>query len=140
MLDRLLVIDFNPEVHAELRRRNIACVYGDVSHMETLRHADIDDGALIVPTHPDTVLEGTDNLQLLRKSRRLCLRAKVIVTAGRTASALELCEAGADYVFVPRLQSAARMATILAKRLEQGFQDLREEQIAHLRQHKEVLQ
>jgi Kef-type K+ transport system membrane component KefB len=140
VLDRLLVIDFNPEVHAELRRRNIACVYGDISHMETLRHADIEDAALVVSTVPDTVLKGTDNLELLRKSRRLCSRAKVIVTAGRTASALELYEAGADYVFMPRLQSSGQMAAILAKGLEQGFDHLREEQIAHLRQRKEVLQ
>jgi len=140
VLDRLLVIDFNPEVHAELKRRNIACVYGDISHMETLRHADIDDAALIVSTVPDTVLKGTDNLELLRKSRRLCPRAKVIVTAGRTASALELYQAGADYVFMPLLQSSAQMAAILTKGLEQGFDNLREEQIAHLRQRKEVLQ
>jgi len=140
VLDRLLVIDFNPEVHAELRRRNIACVYGDISHMETLRHADIEEAALIVSTVPDTVLKGTDNLELLRKSRRLCPRAKVIVTAGRTASALDLYEAGADYVFMPRLQSSAQMAAILVKGLERGFDDLREGQVAHLRQRKEVLQ
>jgi Kef-type K+ transport system membrane component KefB len=140
LLDRLLVIDFNPEVQAELKRRGIACLYGDVSHLETLRHADIQDAALVVSTIPDTVLKGTDNLELLRKSRRLCPRAKVIVTASRTASALELYEAGADYVWMPRLQSAGQMASVLAEGLARGFEGLRTRQIERLRQRNEVLQ
>jgi voltage-gated potassium channel Kch len=140
VLDRLLVIDFNPEVQAELTRRGIACVYGDVSHMDTLRHADIADAALVVSTIPDTMLKGTHNLELLQKARRLCPKASVIVTASRTAGALELYEAGADYVFIPRLQSAAQMAEALTHGLAHGFADLREAQLAHLRVRNEVLQ
>ena len=140
LLDRLLVIDFNPLVHEELIRRDIACVYGDISHLETLRHAEIRNAALIVSTIPDTMLKGTRNLELLRKSRQLCPRGIVIVTAIRTASALELYEAGADYVFVPGLQSAAQMASILAEGLEHGFERPRAEQIEHLRRRNEVLQ
>jgi len=140
LLDRLLVIDFNPLVHEELIRRGIACVYGDISHLETLRHAEIQNAALIVSTIPDTMLKGTQNLELLRTSRRLCRRGKVIVTASRTASALELYQAGADYVFMPGLQSAAQMASILAEGLEHGFAGLRAEQIERLRRRNEVLQ
>ena len=140
LLGRLLVIDFNPLVHEELMRRDIACVYGDISHLETLRHAEIQNAALIVSTIPDTMLKGTHNLELLRKSRQLCPRGRVIVTASRTASALELYEAGADYVFMPGLQSAAQMSSILAEGLEHGFAGLRAEQIEQLRRRNEVLQ
>ena len=139
VLDRLLVIDFNPEVHAELNRRGIACVYGDVSHMETLRHADIQSAVLVVSTIPDSILRGTDNLRLLKQARRVCPRAKVIVTAHRPASALALYEAGADYVFVPWLHSAARMAAIVEEGLQHGFDGLRTEQIEQLRRRHEVL-
>ena len=139
VLDRLLVIDFNPEVHAELNRRGIACVYGDVSHMETLRHADIQSAVLVVSTIPDSILRGTDNLRLLKQARRVCPRAKVIVTAHRPASALALYEAGADYVFVPSLQSAATMAGIVQEGLQQGFDSLRAQQIELLRRRHEVL-
>ena len=62
------------------------------------------------------------------------------MTASRTASALELYEAGADYVFMPGLQSAAQMASILAEGLEHGFAGLRAEQIEQLRRRNEVLQ
>src|SRR6185436_45934 len=95
MLQRLLVIDFNPHVHAELGRRGIACMYGDVSNMQTLHHAEVHDARLVVSTIPDSILRGTNNLRLLKQARRLCAHAKVIVTANRAASALALYEAGA---------------------------------------------
>ena len=140
MLRRLLVIDFNPHVHAELGRRGIACRYGDVSNMQTLHHADVHDAKLVVSTIPDMILKGTDNLRLLRQARRLCPHARVIVTAMRAGSALALYEAGADYVFVPQLHSAAQMAAILEEGLETGFDDLRAAHVDHLRQRNEVIQ
>jgi Kef-type K+ transport system membrane component KefB len=140
LLDRVLVIDFNPNAHAELRRRGIACLYGDISHMETLHHADIHGAALVVSTIPDTMLKGTDNIRLLKHARRLCPHAKVIVTANGAAVALEMYEAGADYVFVPRLHSASQMAEVVAQGLAQGFDKLRDEQIAQLSRRNEVLQ
>ena len=139
MLERLLVIDFNPDVHAELKRRGIACKYGDVASMETLHHAEVHEAKLVVSTIPDTILKGTSNLRLLQQARRLCPHASVVVTATRAAAALQLYDAGADFVLVPRLQSAAQMAKILEEGLAEGFERLREEQIAHIRQRDEVL-
>jgi voltage-gated potassium channel Kch len=133
------VIDFNPDVHAELTRRGIACKYGDVSNMQTLHHAEVEDAKLVVSTIPDTILRGTDNLRLLRHARRLCPHAKVVVTANRAAAALDLYEAGADYVFVPRLHSAAQMAAILERGLAEGFDELRAEEIERMRQRDEVI-
>jgi Kef-type K+ transport system membrane component KefB len=139
MLKRLLVIDFNPDVHAELTRRGIACKYGDVASMQTLHHVDVHDAKLVVSTIPDTVLKGTTNLRLLRQARSLCPHARVVVTANRVAAALKLYDAGADFVFVPRLHSAAQMAAILEQGLENGFEELRAEQIEHIRRRDEVL-
>ena len=139
MLERLLVIDFNPDVHAELKRRGIACKYGDVASMQTLHHAEVHEAKLVVSTIPDTILKGTSNLRLLQQARRLCPHASVVVTANRTAAALGLYDAGADFVFVPRLHSAAQMAKILEEGLAEGFERLRAEQIAHIRQRDEVL-
>jgi voltage-gated potassium channel Kch len=139
MLHRLLVIDFNPDVHAELRRRGIACKYGDVASMQTLHHAEVHDAKLVVSTIPDTILKGTSNLRLLQQARRLCPHASIVVTANRAASALELYDAGADFVFVSRLHSAAQMASILEQGLASGFAALRAEQIAHIRRRDEVL-
>ena len=139
MLARLLVIDFNPEVHAELTRRGIACKYGDVANMDTLHHAGVHDAKLVVSTIPDAILKGTDNMRLLKQSRRLWPGAKVIVTANRAASALALYEAGADFVFVSRLHSAAERARVLEQALADGFERVRDEHIAQIRRRREVL-
>ena len=138
-LGRLLVIDFNPQVHAELKRREIACIYGDVAHMGTLHHAHIEHATLVISTIPDAILKGTDNLRLLKLARRLSPRAKVVVTAKHSAGALALYDAGADYVFIPRLHAAAQMAVVLEQGLQNGFDALRVEQIAHLQRRNEVL-
>jgi len=139
VLQRLLVIDFNPDVHAELTRRGIACKYGDVSNMQTLHHADVHAATLVVSTIPDRILKGTDNLRLLRNARRLCPEARVIVTAVGPAAALRLYEAGADYVFVPRLQSAAEMAAIIEEGLAKGFDALRRSAIGRMEARDEVI-
>ena len=107
--------------------------------MQTRHHGEVEHAKLVVSTIPDTILKGTNNLRLLQQARRLCPHAKVVVTANRAASALELYDAGADFVFVSRLHSAAQMASILEQGLEGGFERLRAEQIAHIRRRDEVL-
>jgi voltage-gated potassium channel Kch len=139
LLDEVLVIDFNPEVHAELQRRGIACVYGDVAHMDTLHHAHIHAAALVVSTIPNAMLKGTDNLRLLRQARTLCPHAHVMVTAESIPVALQLYQQGADFVFLPRLHSAAQMAAVMEEGFQHGFETLRDAQITQLRQRNEVL-
>ena len=139
MLDRLLVIDFNPDVHAELLRRGIACRYGDVANMDTLHHAGVHAPKLVVSTIPDAILKGTSNARLLRLVRRLWPEAKAIVTAGGPTSAIELYEAGADFVFVSRLHSATQMASMLEQALDDDFAAVREAHIAQIRRRREVL-
>ena len=135
----MLVIDFNPVVYAELRQRGIDCLYGDIAAMETLHHAGIHDAQLVVATIPNAVLKGTNNAQLLRQVHRLCPYAQVIVTAEGILEALRLYEQGADYVYVPRLHSAAEIAQAMEAGLAGGFAMLREQQLNLLRRRREVL-
>ena len=139
LLDSLLVIDFNPQVIEELQRRGIGCLYGDVAHMDTLHHAHIHDAELVVSTIPDAILKGTTNLRLLRTARRLCPVAKVIVTAERIPQALELYEAGADYVFIPRLSSARHLAGVIEEGGRHGFEVARDAHVRELMARDEVL-
>lgn len=139
LLDDVLVIDFNPMVHAELQRRGIACVYGDIAHMDTLHHANIHSAELIISTIPDAILKGTNNARVLRQVRSLCPHAKVMGTAESIPKALQLYQQGADYVFLPRLHSAKQMAELIEEGLRDGFHALRDQHIAELRQRNEVL-
>lgn len=139
LLPRILVIDFNPEVHAELKRRSIACIYGDLAHMDTLHHAHVHQARLILLTIPDSILRGTSNHRLLQQVRRLQPEARVIATAERASQALALYADGADYVFIPHLQSARQRARVVDDGLREGFGDFRAEHLSELRGRDEVL-
>jgi Kef-type K+ transport system membrane component KefB len=138
-LHKILVIDFNPTVMRELRHRSISCIYGDIAHADTLRHAGIENAELVVSSITDEVLRGTNNLRLLRNIRADCPKAKVMLSTEHIAQALVFYEAGADFVYVPRLHSASQIAAILRKGLVEGFEGAREEEIKHLMQRREVL-
>ena len=142
VLRHLLVIDFNPLVLRELTQRGIKCLYGDVAHMDTLHHAHIHSAKIVVCTISDAILRGTTNLRLLRQARRLCPKAQIIAAADSIASAVELYEEGADFVYIARLHSASHMAELIARAVqdEQGFKELREDELRLLKQRKEVLQ
>jgi Kef-type K+ transport system membrane component KefB len=138
-LDKILVIDFNPTVMRELRHRGISCIYGDVAHADTLRHAGIEEAKLVVSSITDDILRGTSNLRMLRNIRATCPDAKVMLTTEHIPQALHFYEAGADFVYIPRLHSAPQIATVLKVGLEVGFDGARAAEIARLSVRREIL-
>ena len=138
-LDQVLVIDFNPRVIQELRRRGIDCTYGDIAHIDTLHHAGIESARLVVSSITDDILRGTTNLRLLRNIRRMCPEARVVVTSEHIRQATELYEAGADFVYLPRLHSAEEIARILREAVVEGFPTTPSEAMLELRGRHEVL-
>jgi Kef-type K+ transport system membrane component KefB len=138
-LSKILVVDFNPKVMRELRQRGISSIYGDVAHADTLHHIGIQDAELVVSSITDDVLRGTDNLRLLRNIRATCPKAKVMLTTEHIPQALSFYEAGADFVYLPRLHSAPEIARILKVGLVEGFDQLRTAEIERLLARHEVL-
>ena len=139
MLDKILVIDFNPTVMRELRRRGVSIVYGDIAHADTLHHAGIEDAELVVSSITDDVLRGTNNLKLLRNARTSCPKAKVVLATEHIPQALHFYQEGADFVYIPRLHAAQQVARILKNGLAGGFEAIRAAEIEHLSQRREVL-
>jgi Kef-type K+ transport system membrane component KefB len=142
IIDRVLVIDFNPLVLQELKRRGIKCLYGDVAHMDTLHRAHIQSAKIVACTISDAILRGTTNRRLLRQARRLCPKAQAIAAADNISSAVELYEQGADFVYIARLHSARYMAEQIARAIqdEDGFKELRDDEFRLLKKREEVLQ
>jgi Kef-type K+ transport system membrane component KefB len=138
-LSKILVVDFNPTVMRELRARGISCIYGDVAHPDTLRHAGIQDAELVVSSITDDILRGTSNLRMLRNIRATCPKAKVMLTTEHIPQALSFYEAGADFVYIPRLHSAPEIARILKTGLADGFEKARTTEIERLSARREVL-
>jgi Kef-type K+ transport system membrane component KefB len=142
VLGQILVIDFNPLVLQELKRRGIKCLYGDVAHMDTLHHAHIHAAKIVVCTISDAILRGTTNLRLLRQARRLCPNAQVIAAADNISAAIELYEQGADFVYIARLHSARHMAELIARAVqnENELKEYRDDEFQLLKRREEVLQ
>src|SRR5204863_282930 len=83
-----LVIDFNPTVMRELSRKNIKCVYGDIAHADTLRHAGVEHAELVVSSITDDVLRGTSNLRLMSSVHMQAPNARVVLTTDHIPQAL----------------------------------------------------
>ena len=111
--EKLVVIDLNPVVHQKLQAHGVKVIYGDISHLETLHHAGIAQAKIVIYSIPDTMLKGTDNLKIIRKMKKLCPHAKIIVTAESPSRALKMYHEGADYVLLPRVVIADHLIDIL---------------------------
>ena len=141
ILGEILVIDFNPQVLQELKRRQIKCLYGDIAHMDTLHHAQIESARIVACTISDGILRGTSNSRLLQQARRLCPHARVIVAADGIASAIDLYEQGADFVYIARLHSAHHMADLVTRAVKDGdgFKFHCEQELQRLKHRTEIL-
>lgn len=130
-LKRTLVVDFNVSLHPEIERRGATAHYGDISNLETLRHAGVDKAEVIVCTVPDDILKGTTNLALVKALRAMSPEAILVANAVRTTEVAELYAAGADYVFLPRLDSARHLVQTLEAALSGAIREYRENQVFH---------
>jgi Kef-type K+ transport system membrane component KefB len=113
LLEEMAVVDFNPYVHATLKRRGIKVVYGDISHPETLLHAGVKTAEILICTVPDALLKGTTNAKLVRHLREMNPGAKIIAVADILIDVNALYAAGADYVSVARLDEATALCEVL---------------------------
>lgn len=138
-MENILVVDFNPEAHHALRELGIQCKYGDISNIDTLKQVGMEHAKLIVCTIPDQVLKGISNLKLLLLLKKLAPQASIIVSAEKLKVAQEMYDAGADYVFVPRLVSAYYLVDVLERIQTEGAKSLREGGIGFLQGRQEVV-
>jgi len=134
-----LVIDFNPEVHRRLQEMRVPCLYGDISHLDTLEHAGAAEAEVLVSTIADDFLRGTDNRTLLRQLRKLNPRARIIVRAETVEEARTLYREGADYVLLPRHLLAEHLRELLRKIEEGTLDQAREAEIEALQSRREVV-
>jgi voltage-gated potassium channel Kch len=97
-LAKLRVIDFNPEVLAELKERGVGGMFGDISSLDALEHAHLHHAKLVLCTIPDMLLKGTDNQTLVQTIRAVAPHARIAATANDAKHAQLLREEGADVV------------------------------------------
>lgn len=99
LLASTLVVDTNRATHPAIERRGVHVVYGDVSSLETLRHAGVGSAQVIVSTVADELLKGITNEQMVRQVRALAPNSLIIANCTPSSGVQRLRDAGANHVF-----------------------------------------
>ena len=111
MKKSLLVVDFNPDVIQELAKENVPCKYGDASDTEMLKELNIEKVKMVISTIIDTEV----NLQLVNKIKEINKKAIVIFKANQIDEALQLYDAGANYVILPHFLGGEHASLMIEK-------------------------
>lgn len=139
LLEEIFVIDFNPVVNRELRRRLVSVAYGDITQKDTLEHLGVEHAEMIICSVPNVLLKGMDNLRLLQMLREITPKAKIVVNAERLADVPELYAAGADFVTTPRLLEARELLNVIEATRNNLLHEARAQIDADLKGRKEVI-
>ncbi|PIY59792.1 hypothetical protein COY95_05220, partial [Candidatus Woesearchaeota archaeon CG_4_10_14_0_8_um_filter_47_5] len=98
-----------PNTIKELIKQNIHCVYGDIGDTEIWDKMELPQVHYVISTVPDKF----DNKLIIKKVKSGNSAAKVFVTANQINDALELYDAGADYVILPHFLGGDHVAFLL---------------------------
>lgn len=132
LVSETLVIDFNVALHDRIRAVGAHVEYGDLSNPDTLHHAGVDRAEVVVSTVPDDLMRGIDNRRLVETVRKLNPKAIIIANAVNLADADAIYEAGADYVFLSRIDTAAALAEAIGMALNGTLTEYRAERETQL--------
>ncbi|MGR3291664.1 MAG: cation:proton antiporter domain-containing protein [Paracoccaceae bacterium] len=118
MLAKTTVVDFNVSLHPKVRELGIHIEYGDISNEETLIHAGVDHAKVILCTISDDLLRGITNRDLVKTLRRLNPDALIISNAIDMQASEDVREAGADFVYMARLEVASALMRAIGHALD----------------------
>jgi Kef-type K+ transport system membrane component KefB len=107
--DKLLVVDYNPEIINALMAKKISCIYGDVTSPELLGKINVKRLKLVISTIPDY----EETLHLVKRVKRINPGIKVVVIGERISETLKLYQAGADYVVTPKVLAGQELTNVL---------------------------
>jgi Kef-type K+ transport system membrane component KefB len=107
--EKIVVVDFDPDVVKRLEEAAIPVVFGDIADPEIQELVQLDKAKLVISTVPDV----EDNLVLLRSLDLTNKKAKIVVIALDDDDAKDLYQAGADYVVLPHLTGGRYLARMM---------------------------
>ena len=122
LLEQVLVVDFNVHLHDKIAALGPTTRYGDLANAETLHHAGVDRARVVLIAVQDDVLKGTSNLRLVNDIRHINPNAVIIANAIELPQSQELYDAGADYVYMSRVDSAQGLMEPIVSALD-GYID-----------------
>ena len=129
-----LVVDFNPDTIAVLKKFKIPSLYGDAEDSELLNELNLDKTELVVSTVPDY----KTNILLMEFIRRANPKAVVIMRAENFDEAIELYKKGADYILTPAFLGGEHISKMIDK-FKINKKEYEKEKEKHLKRLGEVL-
>jgi Kef-type K+ transport system membrane component KefB len=93
----LLVVDYNPSVVLALNKQKIESIFGDAGNQNFLSELPLESAKIIISTIP----EEQSNLIIKERLAEIKSSAVFIATAEQPRVAIDLYNAGADYVLIP---------------------------------------
>lgn len=92
-----IVVDFNPEKIRHMIKNKIPCICSDMSNPELSTDLNFAGARIVV----STIKNFPSNLQLIKNYKAINKKGIIIVVASSNSDAIELYNAGADYVILP---------------------------------------
>ena len=127
--DKLLIIDFNPDIIKEMEEAGYSCFYGDIIDPLIFESISFSESEIVISTSPN--LE--DNINLVMGMRLAGKKGKIIVRARSGEDAKILYEKGADYVFVPLYSFGRYLGKMLSDDPElKGLDELKKKDLTFI--------
>ena len=125
LLKKVLVIDFNVNIHDKIKAYGPTVKYGDVSNPETLHHAGVDKAKVIVCTITDDLLKGTSNKKIVNSLKHIAPEAKIIANAVEFEESKAIYDEGAHYVYLDRIKTAETLLPAVLNAVHGKLEDHR---------------
>lgn len=106
--EKVIVVDFDPDIIQKLNRRRIKTFFGDITDPEIQDAINLEKASLII----STVTDAEDTLLLLKLLKHV-KGPKVIVAAFEKLDAKDFYREGADYVIMPHIAGGNHLAKLL---------------------------
>lgn len=126
---KIVVVDFNPEIAEEFAGKKIPIIYGDATDNEIIRHLNIKSAKMLISTIPNYL----DNISILKKVKKINCNLVVYVMAFDVDEALELYKHHADYVILPQHISGEHVAYLL-NQIKLDEKKLLDKKLRHIEQ------
>jgi len=109
--EETVVVDFNPQVVADLKKKRESVIFADATDPDVLELANIAEAKLVI----STIKSLNDSLSLISELKNRKVGVPVIADAESLAQAKELYHAGAAYVIFPHFVSGWHMGQVIKK-------------------------
>lgn len=129
MKKKFLVIDYDPDLIFELKKKKINCRYGDMDDSEFLDELNLTEVKMAVSTIP----EFETNLLLINKIRQINKKVIIIVVSHNTEETNILYRKGATYVVMPHFLGA-NYASMMINKHRLNINKFLKEKKKHLKQ------